>query len=447
MSSALEKIRNQFFKSQNLALIFINLSWLFLDKIVRMGLGLAIILWIARYLGPEQFGMLNFSMAFVALFGPIAALGLQGTVVRELLLEPPASYEIVGTAMALQCLGGVVAYGMVVCGILLLRPNDILIISSAAILGSVFLFKGCEVTMYWFESQLLSKYIIYAQLTSALIFAMIKAILILQEVKMIYFAWAIAIEAQLAAVLMVIIFRKIGFDLSSIKVNLHRAKKLLMDSWPQLFSGIAVLIYMRIDQIMLGEMIGDKSVGIYSAALKISEVWYFAPIMIASSVFPAILRAREHSQELYYRRLQQFFDLMVLLSVGVALPVTFLAPIIIAVTFGVEYEASASILAIHIWSAIFVFLGVASGKWLLAENKQMYSLYRTVLGVAANVGLNFWLIPNYGALGAAWATLIAYTISGMLADAFLLNTRKIFFMKLRAFNIFGGLTRVYKFNG
>lgn len=447
MSPVLDKIRNKFCKNQNLNLIFLNLSWHFLDKILRMGVGLAIILWIARYLGPEQFGLLNFSMAFVALFTPIALLGLQGTVVREILLEPPANYEIVGTAMVLQCLGGLVAYGMVVCGIFLLRPNDILIISTVAILGSVFLFKGCEVVMYWFESQLLSKYIIYAQLTSTLIFAVIKVVLIVQEAKMIYFAWAIAIELQLAAILMVFIFRKVGFDLSLIQINLRRAKKMLFDSWPQIFSGIAVLIYMRIDQIMLGEMIGDKEVGLYSAALKISEAWYFVPIMIASSVFPAILRAKSHSQERYYMRLQQLFDLMVLLSISVALPITFLAPIIIDITFGSEYEASASILAIHIWTAIFVFLGVASGKWLLAENSQIISLYRTLMGVVINVILNLWLIPNYGALGAAWATLAAYAISGMLADVFLRNTRKIFFMKIRAFNIVGAFLRVYKFNG
>ena len=446
MKLILDSIRSYIFQRKNLHKILGNLRWLFIDKIFRMGAGLLIMLWIARYLGPEQFGVLNFAIAFVALFSVIAGLGLQTIVIRDILLDPSDQHEIVGTALVLQFIGGLVAYGLLILGILWLRPEDPLISSAVAILGSIFLFKSSEVAIYWFESQLLSRYVVFIQIACFVFFAAVKTILILRNMEFVYLIWAIVAEAQLAALLILFLFGKIGLRLNKLKASYFHAKKMLSDSWPELLSGIAVLMYMRIDQIMLGEIDGDKSVGIYSAALRLSEIWYFVPVTIAASVFPAIIRAKEYSEELYYKRMQQLFDLMVLLSLCLALPMTFMASDIVIVAFGREYEAAGEVLASHIWSSIFAFLGVASGKWLLAENRQILALQRTALGLLMNVVLNIFLIPSYGAVGAAWATLISYALAGMFADAIQADTRIIFFMKLRSFSILSAASRVYKFN-
>lgn len=446
MKLFLDSIRSYIYRRPNLHKILGNMSWLFIDKMIRMGAGLVITLWIARYLGPEQFGVLNFAIAFVALFGVIAGLGLQAIVIRDVLLDPSGQYEIIGTALVLQFIGGLIAYGLLIAGIFWLRPEDPLIFSTVAILGSIFLFKSSEVVMYWFESQLLSRYIVFIQIACFVFFAAVKVILILRNMEFVYLIWAIVAEAQIAALLILFLFGKIGLHLNKLKASYFYAKKMLSDSWPQLLSGIAVLIYMRIDQIMLGEIDGDKSVGIYSAALRISEIWYFLPVAIASSVFPAIIRAKEHGEHLYLKRMQQLFDLMVLLSLCLALPITFFASEIVNIAFGREYEAAGEVLVIHIWSSIFAFLGVASGKWLLAENHQILALQRTALGVLMNVTLNIFLIPSYGAVGAAWATLISFALAGMFADALQAETREIFFMKLRSFNVFSAASRIYKFN-
>ena len=190
-----------------------------------------------------------------------------------------------------------------------------------------------------------------------------------------------------------------------------------------------------------GQMAGDKAVGIYAAAVRISEVWYFVPMAIVASVFPAILEAKKRSKVLYYARLQKLYDLMVVISVSIALPMTFMSTPLVNFLFGEAYLGAGTVLAIHIWASVFVFLGVASSKWFLAENRQILSMHRTVLGAVANVGLNLWLIPQYGAVGAALTTVLSYAIAAFLADVLQQETRTMFSMKASALNPLSVLER------
>lgn len=428
-------IKRRILNRPNLVKILDNIGWLFFDKILRMGVGLIVGVWVARYLGPEQFGLFNFASAFVGMFGAIAGLGLQGVVVRDLVREPSSKEEILGSAMALQLIGGFVAYGLILATIFWLRPDDALAKTIVAILGSTMLFKASEVAVCWFESHVLSKFTVWVQNGTFLIFASIKVLLILKGAPLIAFVWATMAEGMAVALMMLIVLGMRGPRVRQLRMKIARAKTLFVDSWPLLLSGVAVMIYMKIDQIMVGQMIGDEAVGIYSAAVKISEVWYFVPMAIVSSVFPAILGAKERDEDVYYRSLQRLFDLLVWISVGVALLMTFLSTTIIALIFGVAYESAAPILAVHIWASIFVFLGVASGQWFLAENRQRLSLQRSVLGMIVNIILNFAFIPKFGALGAAWATVVSYAVAAMFSDSLQAETRRIFIMKASSFNI------------
>lgn len=429
----------------NLTKIVDNVSWLLLDKILRMGIGLLVGVWIARYLGPEQFGLLSFATAFVGLFGAVAALGLQEIVVRDLVRDPAGKEETLGTAAVLHLLGGLLSYGLILATIFWLRPNDPLAKTIVAILGSLVLLKASEVAAYWFESQVMSKYIVWMQNGSFLSFAAIKVALILNQEPLIAFAWATAAEAALVALLIIFMLGFRGPRLRQLRFAQVRAKKLLKDSWPLLLSGVTIMIYMKIDQIMLGQMIGDEAVGIYSAAVRISEVWYFIPTMIVASVFPAILEARNRSEVLYKARLQQLYDLMVWLSVGVALPMTFLSTTVVTLLFGVSFAASGPILAVHLWASVFVFLGVASGKWLIAENRQILSLQRSAAGAVSNILLNAIFIPHLGAIGAAISTVISFSIAAFFYDSLQKETRPMFLMKIRSLNPFMAIPRLRRF--
>lgn len=433
-------IRRRIAHRPNLVKIVDNIGWLFFDKILRMGVGLVVGVWIARYLGPAQFGLLNFAVAVIGLFGVVAGLGLQGIVVRDLVRDRGSKEEILGTAAALQFVGGLIAYAAILATIVWLRPDDTLARAIVVILGSMMMFKVSDVAVYWFESQVLSKYTVWVQNGTFLIFAAIKVILILQTAPLIAFAWAMTAEALIVAILLLIVFHLRGPRLRQVRATLKRAKWLLKDSWPLFLSSIAVVIYMKIDQIMLGQIVGNEAVGIYSAAVRISEVWYFVPMAIVMSVFPSILDAKMRSEQLYYERLQQLYDLMVWLSIAVAVPMTFLGPPIIVLLFGDPYVHSGQVLVIHIWAAIFVSLSVASGKWFIAENRQILSLQRHALGAALNLLLNFILIPQFSASGAAIATIISYAFAALFFDIFRSETRQMFFMKMNAFN----LLRAYK---
>lgn len=429
-------------RQPNIIKIFSNISWLLFDKVLRLGVGLLIGVWLARYLGPEQFGLLNYAIAFVGLFSVISGLGLQGVVVRDIVNNPDAKSEILGTSATLQLAGGLLGYILVLVSIFWLRPGDSLVKMLVAILGSAMLFRASELAIYWFESQVRSKYIVWVQNVSFLFFAAVKAGLIIYNAPLTYFAWASLAEAMTFALLMLLIFNIYGQNLSQLKFTMKRARILLLDSWPLLLSGMTIMIYMRIDQIMLGQILGDEAVGIYSAGIRISEVWYFIPTIIVASVFPVLLEAKQHSETKYDRGLQQLYDVVVLLCVAVAVPMTFLATPILSYLYGNIYAASGPILAIHIWASIFVSLGIVSGQSFVAEGNQILSLQRSVLGMLVNIILNILLIPHFGLNGSVIATLISFAMATFFFDLLQKRTRKMFYMKLRALNIFSSIRRL-----
>jgi O-antigen/teichoic acid export membrane protein len=426
----------------NLVKIVDNMGWLFIDKVLRMGAGLLVGIWVARYLGPEQFGLLSFSTAFVALFGALAGLGLQSVVVRNIVLDPTCAEETLGTAALLQLAGGLLAYGCVIGGIVWLRPEDTVPTMLVAILGSILLFKFSDIAVYWFESQVSSKYIAWIQNACFLVFAAIKIGLITTDASLLAFAWVAAGEALVVAILILTMLNMRGPRLLRLRSSINRAKKLLFDSWPLLLSGAAIMVYMKIDQIMLGQMLNDNAVGVYSAAVRISEVWYFIPMVIVASVFPAILEAKKRDELQYQQRLQRLYDLMVALSVFVALPMTFLSNHIVTGLFGSEYTQAGPILAIHIWASVFVFLGVASSQYFIAENRQILSLQRTLVGAVFNIGLNLLLIPTHGPMGASIATVISYAMADFFSDLLQKETRFMFAMKIKSINFLSSSQRL-----
>lgn len=416
----------------DLVKIAVNIAWLSFDRVTRMIVSLIVVAWMARYLGPHDFGLLNFVVSFNGLFVAISVLGLKDIVVRDIVHDKQGAQVTIGTSFVLQIIAGCLAYVAMIGAVLLLRPNDPLALSLAFVVGATLTIKFTDTVNYLFEAHILSKYTVWTQNGTFLIFAVVKVLLIILDAPLLAFAWAIFCEALLTSLFLLILINQKGILFTSLKFDLGRARALLKDSWPLIVSAVAVTLYMRIDQIMLGQMIGDDAVGVYSAAVRISEVWYFIPMVVCASVFPALLAIKKESEEQYYIKLQKLFDIMFLISLCVAIPTTFIATYIVTFIFGGAYAGSGPVLALHIWASTFVFLGVAGSQWFIAENKQVLLLKRTIFGAIINIMLNLWLVPLYHTTGAAVATIVAQAFSTFLVDILERETRQLFAMKLQA---------------
>jgi O-antigen/teichoic acid export membrane protein len=215
------------------------------------------------------------------------------------------------------------------------------------------------------------------------------------------------------------------------KFDKNISLSLLKDSWPLILSGVVVSIYMKVDQVLIKNMLDVKEVGYYAAAVRLSESWYFIPVAISNALFPAIVNAKNISRELYLTRLQKLYDVLAWIAIGISIPVSFFSSDIINLLYGNNYVSSAPILTIYIWAGAAVFLGVASSQYLVAENLTKISFMRTSLGMIANVILNIILIPLYGIIGSAVATLISYSIATFSIVLFK-NTSNQFVMMLKS---------------
>lgn len=418
----------------NLRKIAGNASWLLVDKIVRLGIGLGIGVWLARFLGPEQFGMLNYAIAFVAIFGTLSGLGLYKIVVREIITNPGQEREILGTALVLKSAAAVVSLVLAVLISVLSHPDEVLMTYLVAIFSIAGLFQSFEVIDFWFEANIRSKYSVYARQIAYLLVALAKVTLILVNAPLIMFAWAAVVESVLASITRFAFYR-MSADLTPFqwKLSVQKMNGLLSDSWPLILAGMAVILYMKIDIIMLSEMKGSVETGIYSSATFISEMWYFVPTVLCSSLFPLILRARQADTAQYYDKLQHLYRLLFWLATVLAICVSVLAKPLVVGLYGAAYEEASQVLLIHVWAGIAVFLGVGSSQYLLAENLQRISLYRTAIGLLVNVWLNFLMIPRYGANGAAIATLVSYFVATFAIGLFG-PTRGQAIMLVRAMN-------------
>ncbi len=411
-----------------------NTGWLIGDNVARLILGAAVGVWMARYFGPTQYGIFNYGLAYVALFSSLMSLGLDNIVIREIVKDKAATNRILGSTFFLKIFAGVATFAVIVASVVLTKSMDSLTKGIIIILASSYIFYAFDTIGFWFQSEIKSKFVIYSKLGSFVFISLLRIFFLVAGAKLVTFAWLALAEIALGEIGLVLVYFLNKQQISKWQVSFAQMKKLLTDSWPLVFSGIAVIIYMKIDQIMIGNMLGAAEVGIYSVAVKLSEIWYFVPMAIGSSVFPSIVALRKISKELYLSRMQSFYDIMIWMAILIAAPVAFFSKDIIAFVYGSQYVGAGPVLAIYIWAGVAIFLGVASEQYLLAENYIKISFVRALIGGISNVVLNFYLIPKYGIIGSAWATLISYTIS-TFSLVFFRQTSGNFVMFLKTLNI------------
>ena len=424
--------------------IISNISWLTIGMVGRMGIVLVVGALVARYLQPDQYGQLNYALAFVALFSAIPGLGLKEILVREFVHAPENRGALIGTAITLQFAFGVIAMIAAVIAASVMKGTNYGSSFIIAIISLSLPLTCISSVSAWYESQVKAKFVTIAQFPAIIIIAAIRVLLVLAKAPLVTFVWITTLETVLVMAIPAyeLLLRDIG--LKNIRVNFLIAKDLLRESWPLMLSGMSVALYMRLDQVMLGSMSGKEEVGYYAAAAKLSEVWYFIPAIIVSSMNPNILKMKKISHEKYMNGIQQLFYILTLLCLAISVAVCSLSGFIIRILYGSLYAHSAAILSIHSWTLVFVALGLASSSWYVAEKLTKLNLQRSILGLVANVILNLLLIPKYGGVGASLATLLSYIAAAFVADALMDRTRPIFIMKAKSLLLIPNILKLYE---
>jgi O-antigen/teichoic acid export membrane protein len=428
-------------KHQGFKRYLFNTMWLFSDQLLRIVAGLFVGIWVARYLGPNQFGLLNYALAFMAIFGVIAKLGLDSLIVRNIVNHPDKSDVYLGTAFWLKIIGAALTLAITAAYLLLgdeARATNIYIL----LLISSLIFQSFEVADFFFQAKVLSKFTSISKTIQLIISSLVKVYLITIQADLLSFILVQFLDQVTLGVTQFLAFRYYSKNSHFIRhFNMNVAKDLLRNAWPLIFGSLVIMIYMRIDQIMIMKIIGEKEMGLFSAAVRLSEAWYFVPMIITNSLFPAVLNAKKTDETEYKKRMQHLFNLMFIISIGVAIPISVASPWLIDIFYGEAYQASAKILTLHVWTGVFVSLGVASSNWFLAENLQKFALWKTIAGAIINIVLNFLLIPRFGIIGAAFSTLACQMCASVFFNVLYKKSRPIFRMQMNAILLYKNFAR------
>jgi len=385
-----------------------NTGWMMGDQIVRKVVGLLVGVLIARHFGPRLYGDFSYAIAVVMIASPLARLGLDEISIRQMAKDPSAKKKVLGTSFFMMFIGGFIAFFLATAAIILVRPGDQLVQWLVGILSAGCTVQAFMAIEFWFESQMQWKFTVYAKTSAFLLLSFIKIGLILIDAPLVAFAWAGLAETALGSVGLVIVYRSRGFSIVAWSFSRRVAKTLLSDSWPLILSALLTMVYLRIDQVMLGSMVGSAELGNYSVAVQLAEVWVFVPMVVISAVFPAFVEVEKDNEDLFYAHLQRLYGIMVLYGYLVAVPMTFFAGDIIDLLFSTAYAEAGPLAAVLVWALVFTSLGAARNVVVLAKNWTRVNLVSVAMGGLLNILLNLLLIPAYGAMGAVAATLVSY---------------------------------------
>jgi len=414
-----------------------NTSWLLAEKLLRLFLAFFINIWLARYLGPENFGFLAYGLSFMLILKTLTHLGLDGLTTREIINGNPEKEEkILKTVFFMKFIASLISVTLFI--IIIFNTEEYfssqfwLLIT----LSFVLFFSPFETINFWFNAKVLGKFSSLSFSFSIIVSSLVKVVLILLGSSLLWFGVPIIIEFLVLTLCFLYFYNKkniINFKINFTNIDFNYIKELFSQSWKIMFGAIFAIIYLKVDQVMLETMKDSSEVGIYAVAAQLSEVWYFIPTIIVTSIFPKIIEFKKTNKDIYKTKLQQLFNFLFLLALIISIIVNFIAEDLISFLYGNEYILSAQILIIHIWASIFIFMRALFSKWILIENVLMFSLLTQGFGAFSNILLNYFLIPDYGAYGAAIATLISYGIASYIALIFYSKTREVFWMMSKSF--------------
>ncbi|WKZ65113.1 MAG: flippase [Flavobacteriales bacterium] len=416
-----------------------NVSWLFVERLVRLAVVLLTGIYVARGLGEELFGHLNYATGFVGLFFALGAMGIDEILVRDLVKHPERRAELLGTGALIKLAGAALLVLLATLGSLL-KGMDALTVSLVVVIASAELLRPFGVIEQWFMSQVKAGPVVRVQMAQVLVssgvkfalLGLIHAGVLTAREALIGFAWVYVIESVVLTLGYLLALQRWGGSWRTWRASRSMARHLLRESWPMLIYGMALFVQARIDQVMIKDMLAAREgeaaayaeVGQYSVALRMIEALGFLPVIVQASLAPAITRAKGVSHAMYTDRLLNQYRLMFLLFLVTAVPLYFLARPIIVLLFGAEYEPAGVLLSLFAIRLFFTNMGTGKRSFITNESLFRYSLFTAAVGVLVNVGINWLLIPDLRSIGAIWATIISFLVSIFLLDLLFPRTRE-----------------------
>ena len=397
------------------------MGWLLGGKIVNMILSFFVSLATARYLGPDNFGSINYVAAYVSFFSSITSLGLSVIVIKEISMGKEDDNEVIWTGILMRFLTAVFSTIAVIALVSITDKSDPLLVKIAILESIAILASAFDTFMYWFQGKLLGKYTSIASVVAYIGMSLYRIYLLANNADILWFAFATSVDTLLLSLILMLCYvRENGFHP---KVSVRLGKSLMKQSYHYMISGLIAILYSKIDQIMLKQMLDTYSVGLYTAALTIAGLWGMIPSAFIQSVSPILYKNAEESRGMFYKRLRQSYAGIWLLNICWSLGVSIFSYWVIYLLYGKAYLGARGALVIVVWYTGITSIGSLTQVYLATENKNKYVNYFALAGLVTDVVLNALLIPRMGILGAAIATLVTYTVIHIVMPPAIKDTR------------------------
>ncbi|MBQ8623885.1 MAG: flippase [Oscillospiraceae bacterium] len=381
-----------------------NAGWLISGRLANKLLAFIVGIITARYLGPNNFGLINYAAAYISFFASLCSLGISSVIIKDFVDNPEEEGKALGTALGLRAISSLLSALMIVGVVSIVDRDEPLTIAVAALSSIGLVFQIFDAFNQWFQAKLKSKYVAVATVIAYIAVSVYKIVLFALGKSVEWFALATSVDYIVIAVFLYIAYKKNNGP--SLSFSLKKAKQLLSLSSSFIVSGLMVSIYASTDKLMLKQMLGEASVGHYGLAVSISTMWAFVLQAVIDSVYPSVIEAHSHDLEDFNRKNRRLYALVIYTALFISLIICIFARPIIGILYGEDYLPAVAPLRIIVWYTAFSYLGVARNAWVVCENKQRYLKYLYISAAVINVVLNIVLIPWIGTVGAALASLI-----------------------------------------
>lgn len=393
-----------------------NTGWMAFAQIYQMVISLFIGVISARYLGPTNYGTINYAASYISFFTIFCALGLEGIVVKEIISKREQEGIILGSGIAMRLIAGVLSMIAVCVIVYFLNPNDSVLLTVTFLQSIILPFNAFHLIDMWYQSKLNSKVSTIIRCISYTLMSLYKIYLLITGKSVEWFAFSTSLDSLLIALMFMLMYRRNGTR--KLKFDNNTSKELLLQSYHLIISTMMAVLYSQMDRVMIGKMMTQTDVGYYTAAATICNMWVFIPQAFANSARPVIMEVQEHNKSLYIKRLKQLSGFIFWIGVLFSIAFTVLADFIILVLYGKAYVMAKGPLVILIWSTVFSSLSYPRSIWMICENKQNYTKYILIWGVILNLILNYFGIKYFGIIGAAIATLFTEIMTCIISPMF-----------------------------